>query len=475
MKKGVSLIVLSITILVMAILAATVIISLEDSGIIGRSKKAVNSSNFADEYTRLTVIKNGILTDNLGTITIEEFINELKAKGIIEDAVIDNTDGTKTITTKSGFEVVIGQSQSSDLNIALKDDGDSEIKLAQATFTDGTILSWEELKLEANGQKYYYNAAAITDTEIGDRTFYDCREIVSVVIPEGITKIGNYAFSECSVSEVVIPDSVTYIGTGAFWDSGITTVNISKNVTYIDPTAFWHTESININPKNENYSSEDGVLYNKNKTELIKYPSFKYSESFVIPNTVTTIGGVAFACDRGPASITVPNSITYMDAGIFAEAYGLENIYVYSDNPNYTTINGVLYNKSMTKLIKYPCNKQDDIYTLPTTIRIIGESAFAQGAMPFELVVPSTGSTLVVEESALSETSITRLTLPVNISTEFILALNGSFMLQEIIYNGTVAQWNALGLDEYQYELYLPPVDVICSNGTVTLKTALGE
>ena len=76
MKKGISLIVLSITILVMAILAATVIISLEDSGIIGRSKKATNNSNFADEYTRLQVIKNGILTDNLGTITIDEYIND---------------------------------------------------------------------------------------------------------------------------------------------------------------------------------------------------------------------------------------------------------------------------------------------------------------------------------------------------------------------------------------------------------------
>ena len=73
-KQGVSLIVLSITILVMAILAATVIIALEDSGIIGRSKNTVSKQNQQEEYTRLMVIKNGILTDNLGTITVDEYI-----------------------------------------------------------------------------------------------------------------------------------------------------------------------------------------------------------------------------------------------------------------------------------------------------------------------------------------------------------------------------------------------------------------
>ena len=82
-NKGISLIVLSITILVMAILAATVIIALEDSGIIGRSKNTVKNNNYADEYTRLIVIKNGILTDNLGTITVDEFVTELSNKGII--------------------------------------------------------------------------------------------------------------------------------------------------------------------------------------------------------------------------------------------------------------------------------------------------------------------------------------------------------------------------------------------------------
>ncbi len=118
-KQGVSLIVLSITILVMAILAATAIIALEDSGIIGRSKNTVKLQSYNQEYTRLNVIKNGILTDNLGIITLEQYIIELKNRGIIEENVIENADGSRTVKTITGFEVIIAQSGESDLNISI--------------------------------------------------------------------------------------------------------------------------------------------------------------------------------------------------------------------------------------------------------------------------------------------------------------------------------------------------------------------
>ncbi len=118
-KKGISLIVLSITILVMAILAATVIIALEDSGIIGRSKNTVKNNNYSDEYTRLVVIKNGILTDNLGTITVDEFVTELQNKGLIESGITTNANGSKTVTTKTGFTVIVSQNGTSDLSIVI--------------------------------------------------------------------------------------------------------------------------------------------------------------------------------------------------------------------------------------------------------------------------------------------------------------------------------------------------------------------
>ena len=119
-KKGISLIVLSITILVMAILAATAIIALEDSGIIGRSKNTTAKQNEKQEYTRLQVVKNGILTDNLGEITVEKYIDELKLQGIIENAVTIDSYGNSVVKTTSGLDVYIRQDGENNLKVDFK-------------------------------------------------------------------------------------------------------------------------------------------------------------------------------------------------------------------------------------------------------------------------------------------------------------------------------------------------------------------
>ncbi len=138
-KKGISLIVLSITILVMAILAATAIIALEDSGIIGRSKNTTAKQNYNEEYTRLQVIKNGILTDNLGEITVDEYITELSNKGLIESGITTNADGSKTVTTKTGFTLNIKQDGESNLILSL---GTSNATIAlNPTSLSGDITS----------------------------------------------------------------------------------------------------------------------------------------------------------------------------------------------------------------------------------------------------------------------------------------------------------------------------------------------
>ncbi|MBR6688493.1 MAG: hypothetical protein IKL68_00555 [Clostridia bacterium] len=138
-SKGVSLIVLSITILVMAILAATAIIALEDSGIIGRSKNTASKQNYIQEYERLQVIKNGLLTDNLGKITIDEYITELTNKGLVESGVTTNPDGSKSVTTKTGFIANIIQDGESNLIISL---GTSNATITLSTTTlSGDITS----------------------------------------------------------------------------------------------------------------------------------------------------------------------------------------------------------------------------------------------------------------------------------------------------------------------------------------------
>ena len=128
-------------------------------------------------------------------------------------------------------------------------------------------------------------------TSIGDYAFYGCTNLTSVTIPEGVTKIGAFVFENCtSLTSITIPEGVTEIGDGAFSDC------ISLT-------------SIEVDSGNENYVSEDGVLFNKDKTELIFCSSIKEG-TYVIPESVKKIGYEAFSDCTNLTSVTIPEGVT---------------------------------------------------------------------------------------------------------------------------------------------------------------------
>jgi hypothetical protein len=112
----------------------------------------------------------------------------------------------------------------------------------------------------------------------------------SFIIPNSVTNIEDYAFSNCSsLTNITIPDSVINIGNNTFiYSRGLTAINVNAN--------------------NNAYSSQDGVLYNKNKTTLIAYPGGK-TGAFIIPSSVTSIGNAFYTC-ASITSVTIPNSVT---------------------------------------------------------------------------------------------------------------------------------------------------------------------
>ena len=136
-------------------------------------------------------------------------------------------------------------------------------------------------------------------TSIGDRAFDGCSGLTSITIPNSVTSIGYLAFGGChSLTSVTIPDSVTSIGGCAFsCCSSLTSITISNSVTSIGSCAFGECRSltsINVASDNNYYSSNNGILFNKKKTELIRFPSRKSQTSYTIPNSVTSIGSEAF-------------------------------------------------------------------------------------------------------------------------------------------------------------------------------------
>ena len=109
---------------------------------------------------------------------------------------------------------------------------------------------------------------------------------------------------------------------------GLTSVTIPNSVNGIYGTSFDYCPSlteINVDAGNSSYTSENGVLYNKNKTTLIKYPSGKKG-SFAVPNSVTSIYGYAFRSCTGLTSVTFPNSITRIEQDTFAGCTSLASV-----------------------------------------------------------------------------------------------------------------------------------------------------
>ena len=145
-------------------------------------------------------------------------------------------------------------------------------------------------------------------TKIGERAFRRCTSLTQIELPNSITTIGYEAFSECTaLTQIELPYSITYISFYAF--EGCTALI-----------------EINVAINNEIYSSEDGVLFDKNKTELIVYPAGKADKKYEIPETVISISGYAFFECENLTEIALPNSITRIGPGVFEGCTNLTKI-----------------------------------------------------------------------------------------------------------------------------------------------------
>ena len=173
-------------------------------------------------------------------------------------------------------------------------------------------------------------------TAIGKEAFVGCKGILGVTIPASVTSIGAGAFEECEkIMILTIPASVTAIGEKAFAGSGLMSVNIPAGVTSIGAGAFAtpSISKINVESGNTSYCSEDGVLFNKEKTMLMQYPAGKLETSYVVPGTVTRIEDVAFLDCQLLYKVTLPGSLTSIGTQAFVGCTYLEEMIVLAAVP----------------------------------------------------------------------------------------------------------------------------------------------
>ena len=268
--------------------------------------------------------------------------------------------------------------------------------------------------------------------------------VTDLVIPEGVNLIQSYAFHGCSsLTSIIIPQSVTSIGSNAFHGcSSLTSITIPQSVTSIGSDAFYGCTGlmlIDVDKDNQNYASIDGVLYDKNITNLICCPGAVGKTSIEIPKNVTSIEAHAFhdcngiisitwnaiKCNSAPfynisaqitsftfgdsvsyipdrlcsnmqklTSIEIPNSVVEVGGGIFEDCESLES---------------VILSENITSLLDYydgwsygffeNCKSLKTI-VIPKSVTLIGDYTFEDCSSLTSIIIPN--SVISIGDNAFS-------------------------------------------------------------------------
>lgn len=215
-------------------------------------------------------------------------------------------------------------------------------------------------------------------TRIEDWVFSWCWGLESINVPNSVISIGDSAFSNSGLINITIPDSVMYIGKSAFSYSKLTNINIPDSVIYIGDRALSgcrNLDTINVSSGNTKFSSDDGILYNKDYNTLIVYPASREG-SAIIQENVTDIYTYAFDSCYKLNSITIPDSVTYIGGRAFSGCSSLELINVNLGNTKYSSKDGMLFNKDFSALMVCPEGKTGKV-AIPAGVIKIESSAFA--------------------------------------------------------------------------------------------------
>ena len=245
------------------------------------------------------------------------------------------------------------------------------------------------ISVEPTNMIYSSEDDALFDKEMTTLIVFPAGKTGSYTIPESVEIIDDHAFQSSRLTSLVIPASVTTIGGWAFYGSYITSLNISSSIISIGAYAFlfcYDLLSISVDADNPFYSSEEGVLFNKDRTTLITFPAgiagsytipesvktigkyaFWYSfkmTSVTIPPTVTTIGELAFNYCVRLTSIIIPASVTTIDENAFLECTGLETVIISASVAN---IGNTIFSR---------CTSLSEVINLSPVPQVIASNTF---------------------------------------------------------------------------------------------------
>jgi hypothetical protein len=237
-------------------------------------------------------------------------------------------------------------------------------------------------------------------TTIGSSAFWDCTGYSgTLAIPSSVTTIGQSAFWGCAGlnGALTIPSSVTSIGEFAFNKCGFTSVTFPSSITSIERSVFQNCKDLT------SISIPTSVI----SIGTAAFLGCLGLKSIVIPSSVTSIGNAAFNCCTGLISVTFYEGVTSIGSRAFGGCTGLSSISIPStvtfigsqafpsnvqisfvSNNNFVFVEGVLFNKTQTKLLQCTDTKTES-YIIPSSVDSIGEEAFSYCIGLTKITIPS--------------------------------------------------------------------------------------
>ena len=384
-------------------------------------------------------------------------------------------------------------------------------------------------------EEFAFNGSGLTNitipntvTDIGRYAFNGCRNLTAVVLPENLERIDEGVFWDCiNLKELKFPEKITYIGASAFrGDKNLSNIIIPDNTIEIGDHAFFGCISLSnvfvpekvskigssafsgctdltqivVADNNAQFRDIDGVLFNKDVTEIITCPGGKVG-LYIVPNTIQNITSNSFYNCNKITEIKIPANVSDIAGGAFSYCINLKNVYVDEDNNSFCDIDGILFNKNITEIYSFPPGKSKELdeYVIPSSVSNIREYAFSScsfksvfmpdsiikiSAFAFssckylnKIVLPES-ITFIEEYAFYNCKSLTGIKIPSKITTintgvfSYCSSLKGvefpaklthicghSFTdcdsLTDVYYNGNIEDWSNINIESYNNEYLL--------------------
>ena len=403
------------------------------------------------------IIEDGVLTDYTGSggdIVIPKGVTSIGDDAFYDCDSITSVSIPKSVTSIGEGAFAWSSLKSIELSKGVTSIGNAAFagctNLSSITLPDGITDIEERAFAECSSLKSvvlshgvktikestFFECSSLTNisipksvTSIEDKAFEGCSSLTGIMLPNGLKNIGNSAFTDCSsLTDINIPDGITSIENSAFYGcSKLQAIRIPKSVTSIGDSAFERSglKSVVIPASVTDFG--DYIFSDCNE---LQYVTFSNGITKVL-----TKDGRWFSRCKKLKKITIPKSLGNIDFGrICRECYSLEMIEIDSDNQAYLAIDGIVYDKSRTKVLYCPQGFKGELI-IPDGITSIEGGAFLGCSKLEAISIPESVTT--IESHAFENSGLKSVVIPGSVETiEYCAFANSG--LKSVVIPGSV-------------------------------------